>query len=154
MASWFVCKKTSKIGLRVKKYVHLGPKKLHLCYSNMVIDKDEDVGPKQTWETGIHSWPEAKKILICMILFPKTFRKQASTLGQRPRKFKFARFWSQKTSENGLPLLARGQEYLNLQRRNDQAYIASNGDLSSKMQTFSRLNRPQKMAYTGGSYRS
>ena len=102
---------------------------------------------------------------------PKNLRKQASTLGQRPRKLKFARFWSQKTSENGLPLLARGQENLNLQdvgpknlrkrasnlnlqRRNDQAYIASNGDLSSKMQTFSRLNRPRKMAYTGGSYRS
>ena len=112
------------------------PKKLHLCYSNMVVDKDQDVGPKnlgkqasilgqrprkfefvRLWsqkpqKTGIHSWPEAKKIKICKILVPKT-------------------------SENGLPLLARGQDNLNLQRRKETFQI--------KMRSFSRLNRPQNL---------
>ena len=114
----------------------------------MVIDKDEDVGPKKTWETGIHSWPEAKKILICKILFPKTSENRHPLLARgqensnlqdfgpkkpqtkgfhswpEARKILICKMLVPKTSENGLPLLARGQENLNLQRRNDQAYIA------------------------------
>ena len=53
------------------------PKKLHLCYSNMVVDKDQDVGPKN-------------------------LGKQASILGQRPRKFEFVRLWSQKPQKTGI----------------------------------------------------